>query len=324
MKRKATIGVISAVLLCTPLLAGLRPGNGMPAAGKPGPHISAPVSYEFHTIDVTGSWGAAYGLNDTWLAVGGYLVSDSPTVYASFLWRNGVLRTLDHQSDPIVDMEKVNNWGWASGGTGTTDREDAALYLAMTGTWTLLPPVTGKPFNFCMKVNDVGIAVGQACEGTPSGWGNCVSWMWNGRSYSFIPVPPGNPVQYTGPLSINNWGEMVGQTVDQDGHVHPYLQQRSKITFLDYPGAQDTYVNDINNQGEIILDAWFANGQPNQNYIWRKGMFTPLPNYSDGVTTYQTISHGLNDHGDFSGTWIDANGVFHPFVAVRKAQGGRP
>jgi hypothetical protein len=187
----------------------------------------------------------------------------------------------------------------------------------VTGRWTLLPPVAGKPFNFCMKINDFGIAVGQACEGTYWSQGNCISWIWNGKAYSFIPVPPGQPLQYTGPIAINDWGQMVGQAVDQDGHVHPYFQEGSKITFIDYPGALDTYINDINNLGDVIVDASFG---PNvQNYIWRKGVFTPIPSYSDGVQTFQTMSHGLNDRGDYSGGWVDANGGYHPFVAIRKS-----
>ncbi|MFN7993487.1 MAG: hypothetical protein U0Q18_07795 [Bryobacteraceae bacterium] len=330
MKSIARMFMMPTVLLTVSLLGVGAPQSSRSdnrIGNKGGPRTDQEIlsstreSYTFHMFDFKGDWAAAYGINDAALAVGGAFITEL-SGYLSFLWRDGRLETLQHGDNTVVDMEKVNNWGLVSGGVGTAEREDAALYFPLTARWILLPPVPGKPFNFCMKINNVGIAVGQACAGTYSSQADCVAWVWNGHAYSFIQVPPGQPLQYTGPISINDRGQIVGQTVDQDGHVHPYLQDGSQITYLDYPGAPDTYVNDINNHGEVILDASFGpNLQPNQNYIWRKGIFSPIPSYSDGVRTFQTLTHGLNDRGDFSGAWVDDSGVFHPFVAVRRTPG---
>ena len=276
--------------------------------------------YEFQSIDVDGGlWTAVYGINSSGLALAEYIDGDWGTGNSdSFLWRNGRRTQIVHQGNPIVDMEKINNRGLVSGGVGFADIEHAALFNSDTGAWTLLPDIEGKPLNFCMKINDVGIAVGQACEGNYWNQGNCVNWKWDGKAYSSNAIPSGGtPAQYTGPISINDRGQMVGQYLDADGHVHSYLQEGAKVTSLDVSGATDTYINDINNLGEVVVDANFGPWPgPNQNYIWRKGRLTPLPNVPvpDAIGTY---THSINDRGDYSGAWIDADGEYHGFVAVR-------
>ena len=330
MKYKTATGVISVVLLCTPLLTwGAPQGSNSPRlignkVGLQAPLVRLADNYEFHTIDV-GLYPIMYGINNARLAVGDYLDGEWGNANSyGFLWWNDRQQSLSYQGSPIIDMEKINNRGLVSGGVGDASRVHAAVYLLATGAWTLFPDVDAglspdghdKPINFCMKANDAGISVGQACEGNYWSQENCVSWVYNGKSYSFLSVP-GTPAQYTGPIAINDRGQIVGQYVDANGHVHSYFQQEARILNLDYPGASDTFVNDINNLGEVIVDAMFPAGS-NQNYIWRKGIYTPIPNPPGSVTTY---SHSLNDRGDYSGTSVDGNGVYHGFVALRKATG---
>lgn len=77
MKYVTATGVIGAVLLFTPLLAmGAPQGSSTPrlignkARPQTAPDRQHQDEYEFRTIDVTGMWAAAYGVNDTRLAVG--------------------------------------------------------------------------------------------------------------------------------------------------------------------------------------------------------------------------------------------------------------
>jgi uncharacterized membrane protein len=326
MKRTVLVAVVGAALLA-PFLRAAPPQespNPRLRANKSGPPSSvepaakARDKYQFYTIDVEGGQNLCiYGINNERRAGGEYLDAEWGTGNSySFLWRNGRREPLEYQDLPIIDLEKVNDRGRICGGVGFVDAIHAAVFDSARGIWSLLPDVEGKQVNFCMKMNDAGIAVGQACEGdywTQWNLGKCVPWTWDGKDYSY-PNLPGTNYPYTGPLAINNRGQIVGEYVDSAGLHHSYLQEGSKMAILEVPGASETLADDINDSGEVILFALFGDS-PDQGYIWRKGVFTPLPNAPGAVDTY---FHGNNDHGDFCGCWLDAAGALHGFVALRK------
>ena len=55
---------------------------------------------------------------------------------------------------------------------------------------------------------------------------------------------------------INARGDIVGNFLDHNGVRHGYLLSDGRFSQIDYPGASDTGVEEINNAGDI-MGAWF-------------------------------------------------------------------
>jgi hypothetical protein len=315
-----------AALLLTTSLSGQVPLNPRAGTIKPEMQIKrsdhlgpARDKYRFQDIDVeeAQSYTAIFDINNWGLAVGDYV--DAANNFNAFLWRNGDRKPLADPTGTLTNMVKVNDRGLVIGDTGSIAVQHAAVFKLATGTWTLLPDVAGKTQNYAMDMNNAGRGVGQACEGDWNNPMNCVGWMWDGNTYTFTNIP-GTTSNYTGPLAINDRGQVVGQYLDDGGHMHTYLLEHSKMTILDVPGASDTVVNDISSSGEVILDALYGDlsTNPNQNFLWRRGVYTPLPNHPDPAAVH-TFSLGMNDRGDWCGRWFDENWVSHAFIAFRQS-----
>lgn len=326
------IAAFGASLLLVPMLGAQPPqmhrGQRVEAFGSgskpPAGEQTKRSKYEFVTFDIPdGYYDTLFGINNDGLAVGWYYDSaDNPTRMFSFLWRNGVETQIEYHSAPIVYVGDVNDRGLAFGTVGSgPDDTQAAVFDIHRNVWTLLPDVPGKNSNQAMRMNNHGVGVGQACvaEGWTTEDHSCVSWIWDGKAYSYVTLP-GTDQPWTGLLAINDRNQVVGQyyDYDKDGiqHTHSYLQDHSQIVVLDIRGAASTYVNAINNSGEILLDGFFA-GNANINYILKDGVLTRLPSFpsADAVNTY---AYGLNDRGDYCGRWYDAEGESHAFVAYRR------
>jgi hypothetical protein len=277
-------------------------------------------AYRTITVNLPGPvfYAALEEINEAGLAVGNYSLDEEFLTSFSYLWHDGQMTPLPYAPDPSawVYMYGVNDRGLVFGTIGWDTSSKAAIFDVHRGKWTLLPDVVSRgetyPNNSGTRMNDSGSAVGFACNADFSA---CVGWVWNGSSYSLTTLE-GTTAPWTGPLAINNAGDVVGQYLDADGYVHAYLQSGSKFTGLDVPGAADTYVNDINDRGEVLLDAIFESPSgSNRNYIWSKGLLTPLPDVQGAANTY---TYGLNNRGDYCGRWYDPDGASHAFLALKE------
>lgn len=326
--KKATLGLclaIGTVLLSALPLAGTPPQpQRRPNPAKPGRQEMTRYQkldrsgYQVVAVDLPGNtWLDLEDVNEAGLAVGNYSLFDDPNdlsdIY-SFLWHGGRITPLPYPADPGagVYMYGVNNRGLVIGTLFWTDHFKAAIFDLHHGKWTLLPDVAYQgesfPYSQGLRMNDHGQAVGFACNGAVT---VCVGWIWNGSAYSVTAIQVS--IGWVGPLAINNRDDVVGQTEDVDGHTHAYLQEGPRITSLDVPGASDTYVNDINDVGEILLDAFFEETGSNQNYLWSKGVLIPLTSPAGAEATY---TYGLNNHGDYCGASY-FQGAWHGFLASR-------
>lgn len=275
------------------------------AGGPAGPN------YQFYTIDEAGppAWIFVIGINNSRLAT--IVYGDAEGNAYTHLWSNG-------QETPVVYpgsststlMGDVNNRGLVFGNVGGVNVQHAAVLNLATGIWTLLPDIPGQPVNIGNRMNEHGIGVGTACLVNIMNGTNCIPWTWDGKTYSFQDIP-GTSNEWEGPIGINDRGEEVGAFEDGSGTLHAYLLTQSEFTQIDIPGATFTQAFDINNSGEILLT---GDGGSNIG-IWRKGVFTPLPTVPGASLT---VAYALNDHGDYSGQYTDADGVQHGFVALRK------
>jgi hypothetical protein len=324
MKHETTIvsklgAAVGVALLLAPFLAGAPPqGLRSPKPGMTKPRTqnelnklaSARDKYEFYIVDVEGSqYVQMFGINNSRLAAGFY--SDADGHSHSFLWLNSHQTPLDYPGYSDIAVAAVNNRGLVYGNVGSINVQHAAVLKLATGTWTLLPDVTGKSINLGEKMNDHGIGVGSACNDS---WSDCLGWTWDGRAYSFTTIP-GTSNPWEGPYGINDRGEEVG-TVEDDKGTHAYLSTHSKLTIIDVPGSSWTQGADIINAGEILLFGYPPPDYFVQSGIWMNGVFTPLPTVPNAATS--TVAWGLNDRGDYCGQWWDDYGS-HGFVALRKS-----
>jgi uncharacterized membrane protein len=87
--------------------------------------------------------------------------------------------------------------------------------------------------------------------------------------------------------------------------------QNFNFTSFDFPGAVFTAGRGINNQGQIA-GSYRMPGSPRQAMLLIKGQLIPLaPPAPDAIFSEAT---SINDHGDITGQWIDANGFVHGFL----------
>jgi hypothetical protein len=132
--------------------------------------------------------------------------------------------------------------------------------------------------------------------------------------------------------AINLWGVMVGNLLlltDNNSpaflHFHGFILQPSgKLTLFDPPGSQETDIPtySINDLGAITGDYWTCNAALSSCAV-HGFVRAPDGKYSsfdvpgasaDGLDGGGTYPQGINDLGEVSGYYVDANFVFHGFV----------
>lgn len=161
----------------------------------------------------------------------------------------------------------------------------------------------------------------------------------NGMDTPYVWDPSGtfHTVRFPGLLggngdAINLWGAMVGNflnlTDDQSVlfHYHGFVRSPAgTITIFDPPGSVMTEIPTaaaINDLGAITGDYWVCSADlsscavhgfvrgPNGKYI-----VIDVPGAgADGYSGQGTFPQGINNLGDVSGYYADANSVYHGFV----------
>jgi len=262
-------------------------------------------SYKFITIPAPNSpYAVASGINNAGVVTGYYL--DSSSNYHGFVWENGAFQTIDYPGAVDTSLGQANNHGVAIGSYGDGTTSHTVTYSVSTGAWTTLPDIPNYSQNDGYSINDEGVAVGNAFEGSTS-----VAWIWDPvtLSYSFFTVP--GAAQYsTSPSGINNKNEVAGYYADSDGVYHGFLKQYGTYTTIDVPGAADTFLDGINNRGVIegqIYNASFVA----EGFVEASGGRFETVNYpSSGATAIV----GISDRGDLSGSYGGA-GFTEPVMA---------
>jgi uncharacterized membrane protein len=128
------------------------------------------------------------------------------------------------------------------------------------------------------------------------------------QTYTFTSVMYSQGVS-TGLQAINAKGVSVGNYSDSDGNLHCFILDKTKYTFLNAPGAQQTNCWGINKSGEVVGDTITGNAEV--AFIYAKHKFTtlPLPDSSNGAVAY-----GINDAGTIVGTYVDSANNQHGFT----------
>jgi hypothetical protein len=274
--------------------------------------------YQFTTIDIPAIPGSpevdAFGINDRGLVSGG--VYDPAWNAHGFLWETGRVTIIDAPGWVNTFLGQNNNEGVIVGDYDDSIVSHACLYSVPTRTWAALPDVAGKPVNWGNWINNHGVAVGTAFEGTASGSiYNGVAWSWNGSAYSFFTVPGASGSLGTYASGINDHGQICGYYKDSQGVYHGFVKDGETITSIDVPGARGgpnsgTGPGNINNEGEVA-GPYIAGGLFH-GFVLRGGVYVTV----DVPGATQTYIHGNNNRGDLVGMYWDSSGRAHGFVAT--------
>jgi hypothetical protein len=112
------------------------------------------------------------------------------------------------------------------------------------------------------------------------------------------------------PMGLNNRGMAVGYYGLPDGSNRGFWYRRGQVGAIDVPGAVNTWPCAINNWSVVVGN--YQTPARVLGFLLERGRFTDfrVPNAS------WTNIYFINDLGQISGTYGDANGVAHGFVAT--------
>jgi len=118
------------------------------------------------------------------------------------------------------------------------------------------------------------------------------------------------PGASTTPTGINARGDVVG-FFESGGHVHGFFWSKGKYTVIDVPGAQHTFINGLNDRGDLV-------GQTETDgFLLRNGRLTTLrsPNGE------RLGPRAINNRGDIVGTYTTFVPLFQISGFLLDAQG---
>jgi probable HAF family extracellular repeat protein len=254
------------------------------------------------------------------------------------IWKDGVMTALSTLGGTNSQAYWINNQGQVAGFAETTNPEHPEGYCGTpfqrldfeaviwepNGDVRELPPFPGDTVGFAWAINDKGQAVGSSglcsnvslppavpngpravlweSDGSPRDLGNLGGTMTNVAS------------------SINNRGEVVGDSQLADGNIHPFLwtKQTGMQDLGMFLGAVATVIpccHTINDRGEVVgfsIDANFNT----RAFVWKHKVFMDLNHLiSKDSPWYLQAAESINDDGQVAG-YGTINGETHAFLAT--------
>jgi len=314
IKRQLQAALVAEAIL---LLAAINSGSSAFAGGS-GPPPASNTQYWFTSTEIEGGlYPTPFAINNEGLVSGFY--NDSSGYYHGFLWRNDRVTTVDAPGDWLdTFLGGVNDSGVVIGNyDDDVTVSHATLYRVRDQAWTRLPDVPGWPLNYGNGINNHGVAVGVVFEGNPTDYYGGVGWIWDGKDYSLITVPRASGLAYgTYAAAINDSDKVAGFYQDSQDVFHGFLNQGSKITSFDVPGAENTFVYGINNQDDVV--GYYFDGSTYHGFIMHAGKFVTV----DVPGAAETNIFGINDRGQIVGWYSDtSNPSGYGFVGTPMGKG---
>jgi hypothetical protein len=222
----------------------------------------------------------------------------------------------------------INLFGTVVGNDGNGN----AFYLSHGNVHTFIP--LGGSAATALGINDLGQIVGQYTDGAEMpGF-----ILPNARTAIRIDAPDASSgTDVVNAQGINNFGLVVGFYVGTDGQVHGFTARESDARFGEVtgtavadptiptvpgePGATFVFSQILGVNDEGIAVGYYGDSTTSQHgfiYNTHTGQYTflddPSEAFNNGVEVTQIT--GINDFGEITGFYSDANGVLHSFVAT--------
>jgi uncharacterized membrane protein len=164
-------------------------------------------------------------------------------------------------------------------------------------------------------INDFGQIVGIDLDKA----GNVEGFLdTHGKFTTLNTFGPASGFSFSGPLSINDRGEVLWQVSNSfggPGSTHAALEERHVFTLIDVPGAVgDTAPGGLNNLGQIVGSYGVsASGGYKHGFLDTNGVFTTIDDPNAGPAGF-TNAFGVNDWGQIVGSYCDSAGACHGFL----------
>ena len=244
------------------------------------------------------------------------------TTAHGFLVERGVLTSIDHPAATTAPATPNGQAGTATLGIndrgqilGLYEARDGVVHhfvLDRKGRFTDIPAPRTRPpgqSDELVDINNRGEIVGFYNDDQ----GATTTGFLRTRRGRFVNIDvPGS--QVTGPLKINDRGQVAGISVDGDGALHGFVRTGQRYETIDVPDAVATAVLGINDRGQTVGSWIDADGSYHGFVRDRDGTVTTLPqapgsNPAGGGTQPTSI----NDRGQIVGLVDDAQGGSRAF-----------
>jgi hypothetical protein len=286
--------------------------------------------YVFTNFDFSPLTGAAVGSNANGISNTGQVVGttvdvNNASTFTNFSGTPATLTQLNTGTGQIAFG--INSAGNVVGGNGTN-----AFFLPKGGSpQTLTTP--GGAIN-AFGINDNGNVVGQFTSGvnTPG----FILASNTSSTFTTINQPTGVTSEVINAQGINNKGLVVGFYLGNDGQVHGFLANAPTLpgaitatavtdptipVVTGEPGATFVFSQILGINDNALAVGYYGDSTTSQHgffYNTSTNSYTflddPAEAFHDGVEVTQIT--GINNLGDISGFYTDANGVAHSFFAA--------
>jgi probable HAF family extracellular repeat protein len=247
-------------------------------------------------------YGFGRGINDAGVLTGEANFPTVPPTEGAFVYQNGTLTDItpeSPQSPYFAIGQAINNVGVIVGyGRAAFGWYNAAGFSVSDG-WT---------DSAAYDVNDKNQAV---VNGTGP-YGSFIA-QGGGGDVTYLDTPT-----HAMPLGINDITQVVGSMIGPPGtNDEAFLWQNGVTTNLGVPtGFTDSQATAINLRGDVVGQAFFANGSASQGRasVWLNGVeynLNDLIDPSSGMTLIDALA--INDGGQIVGTGL-VNGWQHGFL----------
>jgi hypothetical protein len=290
----------------------------------------APAGYQFTTFDGPGTGGGtigtttANGINNSGAIVG---FSTTGGVNTNFIRNpNGSFTTII-PNDGAAMANGINSSNTVVGVNGNM----FAIQVSPNGTVTPLPlPTATTTASVAFAINDKGVIVGQY---TDSKTGTTPGFILNDGTYTFLnPKDPvkGGTSMVTNAQGINNKGTGVGFESANGVNQHGFkFDLAGHTTALPDPAGTPQILADglvltqflgVNDNG-LAVGYYQTNGGSQHGFLFDLATnaytFLDEPNSKPGTTAASiTQITGINNAGEITGFYLDADGMMHGFLAT--------
>ena len=283
------------------------------------------AQYQYQPIDPPGSvFTIPYGMNDTGVITGFYYLPDN-SPHGFVRSANGTITTPALPAGAFgSQLTGVNNAGIAAGAYADASGAHGATYNIAADTWTALPDIPGIAANLSVSITNGNVVLGEAVGGFSAGGlpAHVRGYYYNVAGYNFFDAP-GVDINFAGtvPEDINESGEIVGfaSLTGRGGRDSGFLRDSAgNFTFLDYPGADSTFLEGVNNSG--VVAGSYDIGGVSHSFTWAAGVgFTNF----DVPFGFNTELWGIDNKGNLVGNYVDPQaGAIRGFVAAAVPEPG--
>lgn len=237
--------------------------------------------------------------------------------------------TVDYPGALCTALSGIRNAVGAVGyATFTADCTGTAIsfvYNSTNGAITPLPTAPGAVGTMALGVNQAGVFVGSAGDGTVT---TDVGFLLYQGAFTFFAHP--GALQTQG-RAIGNSGLVTGFSNNSAGNYIPFLYDPTHNSFVDitFPGLLPfpafSTAQGINGKGEVVGN---FNLDPNSVYAGSpRGSYGFLRDSSEKITLfrvngYRTRARGITESGRIAGFVTDDTEKNRGFVVTLKARGG--